>query len=168
MRHIPIYRARQHGFTLVEALVVMALLAGFLLLLTTLLTSAVDIQGSSESYSATMADGRFIMARLNYDIARATAITTPSSLGSSSSSLALTIGGSTYTYALSGGNLQLTDPNGSDNLNSSGTTVSAVSFEAVGNGGGKATVRYSFTLTSTVRHGSGNDVQTFTSTAGLR
>jgi len=158
----------QHGFTLVEALVVMTLLAGFLMILTTLLTSAIDIQGSSESYSAVMTDGRFMMASLNYDIARASTVTIPSSLGGSSASLALTINGNTYTYGLSGSNLQLADPTGTDNLNSSGTTVSGLSFQTLGNSSGKATVRYSFTLTSTAHHSGISDVQTYTSTAGLR
>lgn len=159
---------RQRGFTLAEALVVMALLAGFLMILTTLLTSAIDIQGNSESYSAVMTDGRFIMSRLDYDIARASAVTTPSALGGTSTSLSLTINSSTYTYALSGSDLTLTDPAGSANLNSSGTTVSNISFQALGNSGDKATIRYTFTLTSTRRHSSGYDVQTYTSTAGLR
>lgn len=159
---------RQQGFTLAEALVVMALLAGFLMILTTLLTSAIDIQGSSESYSAVMTDGRFIMSRLNYDIARSSAVTTPSALGGTSTSLGLTINGNTYTYALNGSDLALTDPDGNASLNSNGTTVSNISFQALGNSGGKETVRYTFTLTSTRRHSSGHDTQTYTSTAGLR
>lgn len=159
---------KQQGFTLAEALVVMALLTGFLMILTTLLTSAIDIQGSSESYSAVLSDSRFIMSRLDYDIARASAVTTPSSLGGSSASLSLTISGNTYTYAASGNNLALTDPGGTTDLNSGGTTVSNISFQALGNSGGKETIRYSFTLTSTRRRGSGYDAQTYTSTAGLR
>jgi len=157
-----------HGFTLVEALVVMTLLTGFLMLLTTLLTSAIDIQTNSESYSSVMTDGRFIMARLNYDIARASAVTTPSSLGGSGATLALTINGNTYTYGASGSNLQLTDPSGTDQLNSSGATVSSLSFQTLGNSGGKTTVRYTFTLTSITHHNGDSDTQTYTSTAGLR
>jgi prepilin-type N-terminal cleavage/methylation domain-containing protein len=168
MRYVLTPTARSRGFTLVEALIVMALLAGFLLILTTLLTSAIDIQGSSEGYSAVMTDGRFLMARLSYDIARASAVTTPGSLGASDSSLTLTISGTSYTYALSGDSLQLTDGSGSDNLNSNGTTVSNLSFQALGTSGGKETIRYSFTLTSTVTHTSGSDTQTYTSTEGLR
>lgn len=159
---------RSRGFTLVEALVVMALLTGFLMILTTLLTSAIDIQTSSESYSAVMTDGRFIMARLNYDIARASAVTTPGTLGGSSATLVLIINGNTYTYDTSGGNLQLADPSSTDQLNSSGTAVSGLNFEALGNSGGKTTVRYTFTLTSTTHHNGGSDTQTYTSTAGLQ
>jgi len=159
---------RQHGFTLVEAMVVMALLATFLTVLTSLFVRAVDVQTKSEAYSATVSDGRFIMARLDYDIARATAIATPASLGGSSAALVMTVNGSTYTYALSGNNLQLTDNVGSGNVNSSGTRVSSLSFQRLGNTGGKDSIRYSFTLTSTARHLSGNDIRTFTSTTERR
>jgi len=159
---------RQHGFTLVEAMVVMALLATFLTVLTSLFVRAVDVQTKSEAYSATVSDGRFIMARLDYDIARATAIAKPASLGGSSAALVMTVNGSTYTYALSGNNLQLTDNVGSGNVNSSGTRVSSLSFQRLGNTGGKDSIRYSFTLTSTARHLSGNDIRTFTSTTERR
>ena len=108
------------------------------------------------------------MARLNYDIARATAVTTPAALGGSGATLVLTIGGSPYTYTLSSGALQLTDPTGSANLDGGGTTVSNLSFQRLGNAGGKDTIRYSFKLTSTSVDKSGADTQTFTSTAELR
>lgn len=157
----------QAGVTFVELLIVMALLGIFLVVLTTIFTTTLDVQSESESYSATVSDGRFIMARLNYDIARATAVTTPASLGSSAASLVMTVGGSTYTYALSGNNLQLTDSVGTANLNSA-TQVSSLTFQRLGNSGGKDTIRYSFTLTSTAQQDSGSSVQTFTSTAELR
>ncbi|MGH7241214.1 MAG: PulJ/GspJ family protein [Candidatus Saccharimonadales bacterium] len=158
----------QKGVTLVEMLIVMGLLAVFLLIMTTIFTSTLDVQNQSNAYSATVSDGRFIMARLNYDIARASAVTTPASLGASGSSLVLTIGGNSYTYALSSSNLQLTDNLGAANLNGSGTAVSSLSFQRIGNTGGKDTIRYSFTLTSTTKHSGTADTQTFTSTAELR
>ena len=165
MKHTTLH---QSGFTLIEAMVVMALLAMFLTMLTSLFVRAVDVQTKSEAYAATVGDGRFIMARLDYDIARASAVTVPASLGGSGSSLAITVNGSSYTYALSGGNLQLTDNVGTANLNSSGTRVSGLNFQRLGNTGGKDSIRYSFTLTSTAKHISGNDVRTYTSTTERR
>jgi len=159
---------RQAGFTLVEAMVVMGLLAIFMTVLTSLFVRAIDVQSKSEAYASTVSDARFIMARLDYDIARASNVTTPASLGSSSASLVMTISGTTYTYALSSGNLQLTDAGGADRLNSSGTTVSALTFQRLGNSGGKESIRYSFTVTSTAHHVSGNDVRTYTSTTERR
>lgn len=158
----------RQGATLVELLVVMGLLAIFLLVIATIFTSTLDIESQSSSYNALTSDGRFIMARLDYDITRASAVTTPTSLGASGSSLVMTVGGNSYSYALSGSNLQLTDNVGAANLNGSGVNVSALNFQRIGNSGGKDTVRYSFTLTSTAKPAAGSRSQTFTSTAELR
>jgi hypothetical protein len=158
----------QGGVTFVELLLVMGLLGIFLVVLTNIFTATLDVQTQSQAYSATVSDGRFIMARLNYDIARATAVTTPAALGDSDAALVLTIDGSPYTYALNAGSLQLTDPTGTAGLDGGGTTVSNLSFQRLGNAGGKDTIRYSFTLTSTATDKSGADTQTFTSTAERR
>lgn len=158
----------QKGVTLVELLLVMGLLAIFLLIMTTLFTSTLDIESQSEAYSATISDGRFMMARLNYDITRATAVTAPATLGASGASLVLTVNATTYSYSLIGSNLQLTDGSGSANLNGSGTTISNLSFQRLGNIGGKDTIRYSFKLTSTALHHAVGDTQTFTNTSELR
>lgn len=159
---------QQRGVTLIEMLIVMGLLSMFLVVLTTVFTTAIDSQTQTQSYSAVTANGRYLLARLDYDIGRASAVITPSSLGATSSSLQLTISGSTYTYALSGGSLQLTDPSGTDNLSDATAQVSAVSFQLLGNSGGTPSVRYSFTLTSSAQTAGGPLSQTFTSTAGLR
>ena len=161
-------RLGQSGVTFVEMLLVMGLLAIFLVILTTIFTSTLDVQNQTDSYSATVSDGRFIMSRLNYDIARATAITTPAALGGSGAGLVMTVNATTYTYALVGSNLQLTAGANSGNLNGDGTSVSNLSFQRIGNSGGKDTIRYSFTLTSTTLHERRADTQTFTSTAELR
>lgn len=160
--------SRQFGFTLVEAMVVMALLAVFMTTLTSLFVRAIDVQSKSEAYAATVSDARYIMARLDYDIARATSVSTPASLGSTSTNLVMVIGGVNYTYAVNSGNLQLTDGSGTDQLNGSGVLVSGVSFLRLGNSGGKESIRYSFTLTSTAKHVSGSDIRTYTSTTERR
>jgi type II secretory pathway pseudopilin PulG len=161
-------RLGQSGVTFVELLLVMGLLSIFLVVLTTVFTTTLDVQNQTNSYSAVVSDGRFIMARLNYDIARATAVTTPTALGDSGPTLVITVDGNTYTYDLSGSNLQLTDDTGSANLNGGGTTVSDVDFQRIGNAGGMETIRYSFKLTSTAKHDGKSDSQTFTSSAELR
>lgn len=157
----------QKGVTLVEMLIVMGLLTIFLLIITTIFTSTLDVQNQTDAYSAVLSEGRVIMARINFDVARSTAITTPTTLGVTSASLVLTTATNSYTYGLSGGNLQLTDTTGSANLNS-GTVVSNLSFTKLGNTSGKNTIRYTFTLTSTTKHTGQPDSQTFTSTVGRR
>lgn len=159
----------QRGVTLVEMLITMGLFAVFLVVIATVFTSALDVQNQTDSYSSVSAESRFVMARINQDIARSTAIATPATLGASSASLVMTVNASTYTYALNGTRLQLTDGTGTDFITGDGVSVSAVSFQRLGNAGGKESIRYSFTLTSTAKNHAGvAEVQTFTSTVERR
>jgi prepilin-type N-terminal cleavage/methylation domain-containing protein len=159
---------RESGFTLVELLLTMGLLSIFLLILTTIFTATLDTQTQSESYSAVSQDGRFVLARISYDVMRAATVTTPAALGGSGASLGLTIGSTAYTYALSGSTLQLTDGTGTANLTGGDVSMSALTFQRIGNSGGKDTIRVTFTLTSVATAHSGADVQTFTTTVGRR
>lgn len=162
-------RLGQTGVTLIEMLIVMGLLATFLLLLATIFTETLDTETQTRSYSAVVSEGRFIVARLDYDIARASAVTTPAAPGDTSNSLVLTIGGSAYTYGLNDSHLELTDTSGTADLSSSDVQVSNLSFQTVGSAGsGNPTLRYSFTLTGTAQAVSGAESETFTSTAGLQ
>ncbi len=156
------------GFSLVELIIVMGLMTIFMVVLTDIVVAVSNVQTESEATSSVSEDGRFILARLSYDIQRANSITTPASLGGTSVSLAIVIGGVTQTYALSGGNLQLTNNLGTSNLNGSETTISALSFTRRGNIGGKDTITLSFTVTSQVLQNSGAEVKTYTTTVGRR
>ncbi|MEO6761554.1 MAG: hypothetical protein ABI220_04240 [Candidatus Saccharimonadales bacterium] len=152
------------GTTLIELLVVMGLLGGMLVIITTLFTSSVDSQVQSKSYSAPTESSHFIVARLNYDIARASAISTPVNMGDIADQLVMTIDGNTYTYSLDNGNLTLDDGNGPANLNSNDVTVSDVSFRKLGVAGSPATISYSFKLTSKIQSHAGLVSRTYTST----
>lgn len=158
----------EQGVTLVEMLIVMGLLAILLVVIATVFTSAADVQSRTSNYSAIAAEGRFVMARINQDIARSTSTTTPATLGATSTSLIMVINGSTYTYALNTNKLQLTDGTGTDFVTGDDVTVSGLSFMRLGNTGGKESIRYSFTLTTTSQDHSGPDTQTFTSTVERR
>lgn len=160
------YRHDQRGVTFVEVLVTMALLSGFLLVLSSFLTASIDMQLQTGSYAAVTADGRFVLSRLDYDIRRATAITTPSALGDTGSSLALAIGGSTYTYSIDSGRLKLDIDGTSDFITGDKTVISSLNFQKLGNSGGKASVRYSFTVTGQADNKP--DVQTYTNTTETR
>ena len=158
----------QKGFTLVELIIYMGLLSIFLFILSQMFAAILDIRTESESISAVEQDGRFIMTRLSYDINRSSSVTTPASLGSSGSSLVLVIGGVNYTYAVSGGNLQLTNNLGTNNLNSSESTISSPTFQRVGNSGGKDTVKIQFTVNSVAQRDKGVETKTFYITGGRR
>ena len=164
------HRARrlgQRGVTLIEMLLVMGLLSIFLVTLATMFTAIADSHINTQTYSSVASDGRFTLARLEYDIRRASAVTTPASLGGTGSTLVLTIGGNSYTYALSGGVLQLTDNTGTAALTGNGVVVSGLTFQRIGNASGKDTIRYTFTLTSVAQSSDGKVTQTFTGTEEL-
>lgn len=158
-------KTKQRGFTLVEMLIYMGLMAGFLLVLTDVLVAILDVKAESAATSSVEQDGRYIISRLSYDIARANSITTPSSVGSSGGVLTLKIGGDTYTYSLSGTNFQLVNSLGTNNLNSSESQVSNLSFTKL-DPGARATIHITYTLTSSTTRVAGPETRTFTTTIG--
>ncbi len=155
------------GFTLVELLLHMALLAILLITLTDIFVSILDVRLESDATSAVEQDGRLVLARLAYDINRADAIANPA-LGASSNSLGLTISGVSYTYAIVSSNLQLTNNLGTNNLNGSETTIPSITFQRIGNVGGKHTIKINFTINSQTQRNKGLETRTFNTTVGLR
>ena len=162
----------KRGFTLIEIIIYMALLSIFLLTLTDIFVSILDVQLESDATSAVEQDGRFLLSRLAYDINRASAITTPGAIGSSSNTLVMTIGTDTYTYLLSGNNFQLRVNAGTpDNLNSSESAISSPTFQKIANsavGGTKETIRINFTVSSVTQRTQGPEVRNFQTTVGRR
>ena len=156
------------GFTIVELLIYMGLLAGFLVIITELFASIMDVKLESNATSSVEQDGRYILTRLAYDIPKSSSITTPTSLGNTSSSLVLVVSGVTYTYSLVGSNLQLVNNLGTNNLNTSESGISNISFQKIGNVGGKETIKLNFTVTSSTIRNSGPEVRTFSTTIGRR
>ena len=157
------------GFSIIELLLYMGILTILLVITMQMFSSIFDIQLESQATSSVAQDSKYIMGRFTYDLNRAESISTPSSPGSSSATLALVIDGETFTYSLNSGDLILeNNKTGTiDQLNSSETTVSNVSFLRL-DGNGKDSVQMSFTLTSeTIRRG-GKEVESFQTTAGLR
>jgi prepilin-type N-terminal cleavage/methylation domain-containing protein len=158
----------QQGFTLVELLLAMGLMGGFMVVLTTIFSSVLVVQNESQATSSVSQDGRFILARLSYDIGRASSITTPAALGGNSTQLVLVIGGVNQTYSLNAGNLQLVNNNGTNILNGSESVISGLSVTRIGNVGDRETIRLVFTVTSEARDNAGTRTQTFTTTVGRR
>ncbi len=159
------YWRDQRGVTLIELMITMGLLSAFLVLLTTIFTSSIDVQSQTGSYAAVTSDGRFVLARLAYDIRRASAIGVPAGLGDTGSSLTLTIDGSTYIYAVQDGRLAVAVDGDSDYLTGQDATVSGLNFQKLGTSEDES-VRYSFTLTANAGHH--DDSQTYTSTTERR
>src|SRR5207253_6251537 len=93
-------RSSKRGFTLVELLIYMGILAILIYVLTDILYSFVSTQASSESNAAVTQDGRYIYSRLIYDINRAQSVSGPANLGDSSNNISLVINGTNYSYSV--------------------------------------------------------------------
>jgi type II secretory pathway pseudopilin PulG len=156
------------GFTLIELLIYMSLLSGFLIVITELFASILNVKLESEATSAVEQDGRYILTRLSNDISKSSSISAPGSLGSTTSSLVMAVSGITYTYSLNGNNFQITNNLGINNLNSSESNISAVSFQKIGNPGGKETIKIGFTITSATSRTGGPETRVFQTTIGRR
>lgn len=161
----------QKGFTLTEMIIYMGLLLVLITILSRLFSSILDVRLESQSASSVDLDGRYILSKLTYDMhAMQTSaptndtIVTPASPGLSGSTLTFKVNSINYTYSLNNGNLELTNNNGSDNLNSTDSTVSNLQFTRIGTGTATDTIRVSFTLTSNVTKNSGPEERTFQTT----
>ena len=156
------------GFTVIELLVYMGLLAVFLTIISQIFVASIDAQLESEAESSVQQDSKFILARLHRDLANATAVTEPSSPGSSSSRLQFVASGVTTIYQLQGANATLTEGVNVYQLNSVNTSVSNLFFNRRGAVSGKPIITAAFTLTSRAVRNSGPEIQTFQTTIGIR
>lgn len=155
------------GFTLVEMLIYMGLLSVFLVVLTEIFTTVLNIFAQTETTSSLEQDSRFIASRLAYDITKSTAITSPA-LGNSQNNLSLQAGAENITYSISGTDLVLTSNSGTNPINSTQTKISNLNFLRLGNPAGKNSLRIQFTLTSTREETKGARTLNYQTTIGIR
>lgn len=159
---------KKQGFTIIELMIYSAILGIFLVVLTTLFTSTLDLQLESEATTSVVADSRYIFSRFSYDIGRSSNITIPASLGEEANSMQLTIDGVPHTYSVTNGRLELASGTETNVLNSVGTVVSNVSFLRLGNVGGKHSVRIGITITSATQLPAGPEQRDYQTTITLR
>jgi hypothetical protein len=141
-------KTAKKGFTFIEILIYMGLLATFVAILGSLLFSILDVQLESVGSSDLDHDGQYLLARISYDIRRASSVSLPASPGQSASVFNFIASGVNYAYALDAGNLVVTSGGSTLNLNSFGTTVQTFSLTRLGNPSGKPSFRVSFDLES--------------------
>lgn len=146
----------------------MALFSILMVALMRMFTTIVEQQAEVESYSAVESDRLYILSRLKYDISRASAITAPIAPGDQGTTLTLIIGGLSYTYTLTNGNLVLTTPSGADNLNQIGTTITVLNFKRLGNINGKNTINFTMTIRSIISRPQGFETKSISTTLGTR
>ncbi len=158
------------GFTLIELVLYIGILTILLSVLSSIFTSIVDVQLQSTATSSVNQDGRYLLSKLLYDVKSSSAILVPANPGSQSSTMQLTINSINYTYSVNGsGNLQVVNNSTSETnvLNSYDTSISALTFNRVGNGGSSDTVRVSYTVTGrTIERAGQQEARTFQTTLG--
>lgn len=154
----------KRGFTFVEMLLYLGLVSGFIVILTHLLLSLLDVQAESQFASSIAQDGRFLLHRLAYDVYRADTISFPASPGQSASTFSLDTTAGTYTYTLSNEALFLAYPGGEDRLTSPDTRVSDFSVTRLGGVSGPDSLQIVYSLTSL----DGLQIQPYLTTLTLR
>jgi hypothetical protein len=129
--------------------------------------SILEVQTDSKALSSVDQDSRYIITKLNYDMQSASSITAPL-VGSQGATLQLVVNATQQTYTMDGsGNFQLTMNGQTDNLNSTNTSISNLSFKRLGTGTANDTIRVQFTMTSKVkRTANKTETKTFTTTIG--
>lgn len=163
------FTVNSFGFSLLELIVYMGVFLVLITVITEIFLTILDTQLDATKTSSVDQNGRYILARLNYDIQHASSITTPASLGQTTNNLQIVIGGINYTYSVdSNGNLQITNNNGTDNLTGYDASASAVSFQRLGNSGGKNTIQISFTVAGRTVRKTIIEIKSFKTTIGTR
>lgn len=138
------------GFTLVEMILVTGILGILIVVLTQVFGSIIALRFKNEATSAMAQDSRYLIARLSYDVARASAITVPA-VGDSGSLLSLLIGGRLYTYELSNGAVMLSVDGGPPSaLTGVNTSLSSLSFTHYPDLGGKKMVNLDLVINSNI------------------
>lgn len=124
----------------------MALFMGFMIVLSGLFVSTLDVQSEATITSKVDQDAWYLLRKLQYDLYQADQIIVPATNGGTSSSLTLDIAGETVTYNLVSGSIDVTDASGSYSLLSDGVEMTSLSFTRLGNDGGSATIRIQYEL----------------------
>lgn len=140
------------GFTIIELIVYMGLFSILVGIITSVFVSLLNNQFTAETTASTDENGKYILARLTYDIAQAQNVVVPGATGTQTNNLQLTINNINYSYSLdSSGNFQIkdiTDNLPAYNLNDYDATVSGLLFKKIGNTGGKSTIQVNFSVVS--------------------
>lgn len=93
------------GFSLFELLIYMVILSGLMVVVSSSFISLSKGRGQAQGRSEVQSSIRFATERIRQDIKAATAVSVPSS-GSASSTLVLTVSGTTITYDVATGTLR--------------------------------------------------------------
>ena len=159
----------QYGVTLVELLIYMGLFAGFLILLSGLFISILDVQQESVETARLEQDAQFLFSRLQHDIYQADEILQPTVEGERSDVLVLLINEQEQIYMLENSKLflssNLSEP---EPITNPEVIVSELSFHRLGNEDGFPSIRTTLTLESIIQNRSNPEKRELFFTFGTR
>jgi len=160
---------RPNGFTLVEILIYMGLFTGFLIILTGVFVSTLEVQSESAQTARIEQDSHYLFARLQYDISRATDLTTPATNGDTTNSLVITVPEGELTYYFEDESVKLSLSGGTGEVvTSSGIKVDQLEFLRLANEDGVPSVRTQIHLSSSPLGSFSPEERSLTYTFGLR
>ncbi len=159
---------KKRGVTIIEMVIYMSILSVLLLFFTEMFATLINKQLETESLSNMQQDSNYLLSRLNYDFTQASSIVLPAVPGVSAPSLRLMIGATLYDYYLTSGNLVIDHGGIQNQLNSSETSISNLSFRRLGVGNSRDVIQVKFDVTSKIKQPNGYDINHFSTTLGIR
>ena len=118
---------KKRGISLLELLIYIAILAGLMAIISDAFISLSKARGQAEARSEVNAAIRFATEKIRQDVKGASAVATPI-LGTASSTLNITVGGTSVVYSVSGGQLFRTASASSLPITGHGIVVGAPTF----------------------------------------
>lgn len=165
MRNI---KRRTNGITLVELVIYMGILSVILVIFIDLFALLFDKQLETQSISAVQQDSNYILSRLPYEFGRAQSVEIPATAGAVTNSLRLMTDSDIYDFYLLNNNL-VREHNGEiEQVNGYDTTATNLTFRRLGENNAQDVVQIELVLSSKAKKQSGNEVNQFSTTLGIR
>lgn len=166
-------RRHQKGFSLLELLVYIGILALMSVILSTAFVSLTRGRAQSTARSDVESNARFVLERITQDISAASSVTSPT-LAAASSTLSIVSSGSTIVYDVAAGILRRTEGAGAaERLTSTAISVETPTFTRIENynstlAATTTSVRVTMTIRATNAAGEGAYTTNLRTTVDLR
>jgi Tfp pilus assembly protein PilE len=161
-------RIKLPGVTLIELLIVMAILPMMLILVSSMFGIFLESQERAVAQSSVNQEQQYILKKIAYDVGQASAILVPAADGATSSALQLQQGSAIVEYAPSASTLIRHLDGEFAPVTSGRVLLDTFTIQRLGNAEGKDSVRLSFSLSSTASASLGMISREITTTYTLR
>lgn len=146
----------------------MAIFGGFLILLSGLFVSTLEVQQESIDTARIEQDSHYLLTRLQYDVGQASTVVTPGSNGASSSTLVLNGPSGTQTFFAENEQLKMTMGSETNVLTSPDIRVTNLQFQRLGSATGNSSITINLTLENVTAATNNVEQRSYTYTVGLR